>query len=84
MTEHFWNGMHSLSAYAAQLLADALDFTNVRTLLDVGGGGAAYDIELCKRYAHLRTTIFDLPFVCDLTRPRVVEAKRGSHLFRRR
>ncbi|MBM9624572.1 methyltransferase [Streptomyces zhihengii] len=75
MTEHFWNGMHSLSAYTAQLLADALDFTNVRTLLDVGGGGAAYDIELCKRYAHLRTTIFDLPFVCDLTRPRVVEAQ---------
>ena len=75
MTEHFWNGMHSLSAYTAHLLAEALDFTPIHRLLDVGGGGAAYDIELCKRHPHLRATIFDLPFVCDLTRPRVADAK---------
>src|SRR5216683_3072597 len=73
MTEHFWDGMHSLSAYTARVLADALDFGPVRRLLDVGGGGAAFGTELCRRYPHLGVTVFDLPFVCDLTRPRIAE-----------
>ncbi|GAB2584820.1 methyltransferase [Streptomyces capparidis] len=72
--EHFWDAMHSLSAYTAKQLGEHFDFTTVTSLLDVGGGGAAYDIELCRRYPHLRATVFDLPFVCELTRPRVVEA----------
>jgi precorrin-6B methylase 2 len=75
MTQHFWDGMHSLSAYTARLLADALDFGQVSRLLDVGGGGAAFGIELCRRHPHLHTTVFDLPFVCELTRPRVTDAK---------
>ncbi|GGZ50471.1 methyltransferase/methylase [Streptomyces inusitatus] len=72
--EHFWDAMHSLSAYTAGQLAQSIDFSKIGKLLDVGGGGAAYDIELCRRHPHLRTTVFDLPFVCELTRPRVVAA----------
>jgi len=72
--EHFWDAMHSLSAFTAGQLAQALDFTKIKTLLDVGGGGAAYDIELCRRHPHLKTTVFDLPFVCELTKPRVAAA----------
>ncbi|MFE7122518.1 methyltransferase, partial [Streptomyces sp. NPDC057654] len=52
----------------------ALDLGRVRRLLDVGGGGAAYDIELCRRYPELRATVLDLPFVCELTGERVAEA----------
>ncbi|MFF8729292.1 methyltransferase [Streptomyces sp. NPDC015171] len=72
--EHFWDAMHSLSAYTAGQLGEHFDFTSVKTLLDVGGGGAAYDIELCNRYPHLKATVFDLPFVCELTEPRVAKA----------
>ncbi|WP_393916532.1 methyltransferase [Halostreptopolyspora alba] len=75
MVEHFWDGMYSLSAYTARMFADALDFARIERLLDVGGGGAAFDIELCRRHPHLRTTVFDLPFVCDLTRSRVTTAE---------
>ncbi|WHM40933.1 methyltransferase [Streptomyces sp. BPTC-684] len=74
VAEHFWRGMHSLSAYTAHLLAGALDFAKVDRLLDVGGGGGAFGVELCRRYPHLRVTVFDLPFVCDLTRPWVAAA----------
>ncbi|ANW21405.1 methyltransferase [Streptomyces clavuligerus] len=74
VTEHFWEGMHSLSAYTGRLLADTLDFGAVGRLLDVGGGGAGFDIELCRRWPKLRATVFDLGFVCDLTRPRVAAA----------
>ncbi|MFJ2779870.1 methyltransferase [Kitasatospora sp. NPDC087315] len=72
--EHFWDAMHSLSAYTAGRLAESIDFSGIKRLLDVGGGGAAYDIELCRRHPHLKTTVFDLPFVCELTRPRVEAA----------
>ncbi|SEG19150.1 Ubiquinone/menaquinone biosynthesis C-methylase UbiE [Nonomuraea solani] len=74
MTEHFWEGMHALSGYTGRMLAKALDPWPVRRLLDVGGGGAAFAVELCRGHPQLRTTIFDLPFVCELTEPRIIEA----------
>lgn len=72
--EHFWDAMHSLSVSTAAQLAKAIDFSGIKTLLDVGGGGAAYDIELCQHHEHLKATVFDLPFVCELTKPRVAAA----------
>ena len=76
----FWGGMYSLSSYTATRLATVFDFGGVRRLLDVGGGGAAYDIELCRAYDHLQATVFDLPFVCDLTRERVTSAGMGDRI----
>ncbi|MEV0369759.1 methyltransferase [Streptomyces sp. NPDC050636] len=70
----FWKSMYALSATSARALAATYDFAPVRRLLDVGGGGAAYDIELCRAYGDLRATVLDLPFVCELTRERVAEA----------
>jgi len=67
----FWEGMYSLSAYSARMLAKTVDLSGVRSLLDVGGGGAAYDIELCRAYPDIRATVFDLPFVCELTARRI-------------
>ncbi|MEV7104154.1 methyltransferase [Streptomyces atroolivaceus] len=57
-----------------------LDFSKIGRLLDVGGGGAAFDIELCRRWPHLQATVFDLPFVCDLTRPRVAQATLSDRI----
>lgn len=70
VAEHFWDGMYSLSAYTARLLADAVDLSGA-SLLDVGGGGGAFGIELSRRHPDLRVTIFDLPFVCELTQSRI-------------
>ncbi len=70
----FWDGMYSLAGNTAPALAEAVDFGAVRRLLDVGGGGAAFDIELCRAYPHLRATVFDQEFVCELTRERVTGA----------
>lgn len=70
----FWRGMHSLSTYTARAVADAYDFGSVRRLLDVGGGGAAFTIELCRAYPTLEATVYDLPFVCEQTAERIAEA----------
>ncbi|GAA0424651.1 SAM-dependent methyltransferase [Acrocarpospora corrugata] len=76
----FWDGMYSLSALTARRLAEVFDFTAVSRLLDVGGGGAAYDIELCRRYPRLRATVYDLAYVCDLTAKRIDEAGLASRI----
>lgn len=72
MVETFWQAMHSLSRYTARLLSAAVDFSGDRRVLDIGGGGGAFAIELCGRYDNLRATIYDLPFVCEMT-AKVVE-----------
>ncbi|GAA2639193.1 methyltransferase [Actinomadura fulvescens] len=80
MVDFFWQAMHSLSIFTASVLACSVDLGGVRRLLDVGGGGAAYDIELCRRYPVLTTAIYDLPFVCDLTRPVIDKAGFGERI----
>lgn len=71
----FWDGLYPLSALTARVLASAVDFSGTSALLDVGGGNAAFSVELCTRYPDLRATIFDLPFVCDYTADKIRQKK---------
>lgn len=68
-TETFINGMDSLvkARGDADILATALDWNGVHTLLDVGSGPATYPIALCRRCANLKATIFDLPATLKIT-----------------
>ncbi|MEV8506961.1 methyltransferase [Actinoplanes sp. NPDC051475] len=70
----FWDGLYPLSALTARALAEAVDLEDVTSVLDVGGGNAAFAIELCRFYPELRATVFDLPFVCRHTADRVADA----------
>jgi hypothetical protein len=63
----FWEGMHAISRYTAAALDDAVDLMATGRLLDVGGGGGAFVVELCQRHPRLRATVFDLPHVCTAT-----------------
>ncbi|EFE72037.1 O-methyltransferase family 2 [Streptomyces viridosporus ATCC 14672] len=80
VVESFWEGMSAISRPTARALADAVDLSGDLSLLDVGGGGGAYAIELSRVYPSLRATIFDLPFVCDLTRKKVEQAGFGNRI----
>ncbi|MGH7871503.1 MAG: methyltransferase family protein, partial [Candidatus Binatia bacterium] len=62
-TETFIDAMDSLvnARGDTEMLADALDWHEVGDLLDVGSGPATYPIALCRRFSHLRATVFDLP-----------------------
>jgi hypothetical protein len=51
----------------ADVLGDALDWSTVEALLDVGSGPATYPIALCARFPNLRATIFDLPASLKIT-----------------
>ena len=68
-TEVFINAMDSLvkARGDAEAMATALDWQNIRDVLDVGSGPATYPIALCKRFPHLQATIFDLPGTLKIT-----------------
>jgi precorrin-6B methylase 2 len=70
----FWEAMHSISTFTARELGAHVDLSGSHALLDVGGGSAAYDIELCRRYPNLRATVFDLPAVCDIASKKIAAA----------
>lgn len=80
LVQTFWKAMNALSSYTAAQLGATVDLSSTRRLLDVGGGGGAFAIELSRRYPQLHTTIYDLPFVCDLTGTRLKQADLTSRV----
>lgn len=70
----FWEAMHSLSTFTARVLGEAVDLSSYRRLRDVGGGSAAYDVELYRRYPQLTATVYDLPFVEDIAARKIADA----------
>jgi len=69
----FWEAMHSLSTFTARALGKVIDLSGTRRLLDVGGGSAAYDIELCRLYPDLTAMVYELPKVADIASGKVKE-----------
>ena len=75
-TEIFINAMDSLvkARGDAEVLANAIDWSNMIELLDIGSGPATYPIALCERFPKLHAAIFDLPGTLTITERYVREA----------
>jgi O-methyltransferase domain/Dimerisation domain len=59
----FNRAMNSISSQVADSLAGAYDFSQFRTIVDVGGGGGALIAAILGRYPGVRAVLFDLPDV---------------------
>lgn len=60
--EHWIWAMHGIAVNGvAQWVAQNLDLSGRRRLLDVGGGPGTYSIVLCQRFPNLTAVIWDLP-----------------------
>jgi hypothetical protein len=57
----FNNGMRSLSGQISEAVAEAYDFSRVRTVIDVGGGQGALLASILRAHPHLRGMLLDLP-----------------------
>ena len=81
-TNRFIAGMDSLvkARGDANVLATTIDWSGVHTLLDVGSGPATYPIALCRRFAKLNATIFDLPATLKITERFVRDAGLSSRI----
>ncbi|MDR1308493.1 MAG: SAM-dependent methyltransferase [Deltaproteobacteria bacterium] len=59
--EAFLMAMHENARRQAEAVAEALDLSGRRTLLDLGGGPGTYAASLCARHPDLSAVVFDLP-----------------------
>jgi hypothetical protein len=59
----FNRAMNSVSGQVAESLAAAYDFSQFRTVVDVGGGGGALIAAILGRHSGLRAVLFDLPHI---------------------
>ncbi len=62
----FQDAMETISVQANQMLAKFVDLSNVRHLVDVGGGNGTNAMALASKYANLRATVFDSASVCKI------------------
>ena len=66
--DSFIAAMHYRGVKQARLLAMMIDLSNTKKMLDVGGGSAAFSIELVKRNPSIKAAVLDLPHVIPLTK----------------
>jgi len=71
--ESFIGAMHYRGVNQGKILAMMIDLTNVKRMLDVGGGSAAFSMEIVKRNPAIGATVLDLPYVIPLTKKYVAE-----------
>src|SRR5262245_18313984 len=81
-TEIFIKAMDSLvkARGDAEVLANAIDWSEVTEMLDVGSSPASYPIALCRRFPKLRAQVFDLPGTQVLTRRFVHQASMKERI----
>lgn len=64
----FTKAMHALSFAAARTMAQRGDFSNIKKLLDVGGGSGSCSIALALHYPELCCSIMELPAISPLSK----------------
>lgn len=74
LKEHFYNYMHSWSKLSNPLLLETIDFTQVNTLMDVGGGTAVNAIDLVKKFPHLKVTVLEIESSAPVARDNIEKA----------
>ena len=74
----FQEAMESISVQANAMLAKHLDLSQVKYLLDVGGGNGSNIISLAKANPQLMATVFDSKSVCEIARKNIKQ-KGLSH-----
>ena len=72
--EAFIGAMHYRGVNQGKILSMMIDLTNIKKMLDVGGGSAAFSMEIVKKNPSIKAAVLDLPHVIPLTKKYVSEA----------
>jgi predicted O-methyltransferase YrrM len=72
--EQFLGAMTGLSRINFEAFATKFNFSNFKTLCDVGGATGLLSIEVAKKHPHLRCTSFDLPPVEPIAQKHIAAA----------
>jgi len=66
--EPFIAAMHQRGKQQAKVIAEALDLSEVKKILDVGGGSGAFSFAMVDKNPQVNTIVYDLPNVIPLTK----------------
>ncbi len=72
--EQFMDAMAGISAGNFQAFAEKFDFSNYKTLTDVGGATGLLSMLVAKNNPHMSCTSTDLPPATDIARRKIAEA----------
>jgi hypothetical protein len=72
--EQFMGAMTGLSRTNFEALAEKFNFSNYKTLCDIGGATGLLCMEAAKRHPHLKCTSFDLPPVEAIAKKHIAAA----------
>lgn len=78
--EKFYRGFYGEALAAGRDLATTQDFSDVRALVDVGGGSGGLAIAMTEAWPDLRATVADLPSVVPITERFLGEAGAGDRV----
>jgi hypothetical protein len=70
-------GMHPGTIAAGRDLMQRFDFSEYRSVIDIGGGTGGLAAVLCEAHPHLQATLFDLPSTTVLATP-ILRASPGG------
>jgi hypothetical protein len=76
----FFIGQHPDALLTGLKLADTIDFSGARHLVDVGGGSGGLAIALCERNPSLRGTVVELPAVARVATEYMAASRAGDRL----
>lgn len=76
----FQDAMHELSVHANADLAKNLDLSDIKFLVDVGGGDGTNAIELVQKFPNLNAAVFDLPAVSPIAEKKIQESQLSNRI----
>lgn len=73
LLHRFTCGMHSMSMASALVWPKVMDFSQYRTMLDIGGSSGAHSIGAALRLPNLQAIVLDFAQVCEVAEGYIVE-----------
>ena len=78
--ESFIMGMFNLAMQVAPQVADQVDLSGKKRLLDLGGGPGTYSIHFCKANPELEAVIFDRPTTAPFARNTIAQFELNERI----
>jgi hypothetical protein len=76
--EQFGRAMENVSRFAAAGVLEAYDFSDVKTIMDVGGGNGSLALAILEKHPEMRGKIADLPYMQDSAHAGIRAAGAGA------
>lgn len=67
----FQDAMEDISKQANTDLANYIDFSNIKCLVDIGGGNGSNIISIAKQYNKIKAIVFDRKTVCEIAKKNI-------------